>query len=149
MKRALFPGSFDPFSLGHHDIVLRSLRLVDEVIIGIGKNSAKSRHFSLEMLIPKIEESFKNYPQVKVASYEGLTANYARSIDAKFLIRGLRNTIDFEYEKSISHGNKFLWEDLETIFLVTEPALSAISSTIIRDLHKYGKDVSSLLPYKL
>ena len=146
---ALFPGSFDPFTIGHHDIVLRSLKLFDEVVIGIGKNSAKTRQFSLEFLIPKIEESFKNFNQVRVIAYEGLTADFAKTISAKFLIRGLRNTTDFEYENSIAEVNKFLWPELETIFLKTSPEYSSISSTIIRDIYKYGKDVSSFLPYNL
>ena len=149
MKRALFPGSFDPFTLGHHDIVKRSLNFVDEIVIGIGKNTSKSRYFPLEFLLPKIEEVFKDDSQVKVMSYEGLTADFARSINAKILIRGLRNTADFEYETGISQGNKFLWNELETIFMITNPALSAISSTIIRDIHRYGKDVNSFLPYRL
>jgi pantetheine-phosphate adenylyltransferase len=148
-KIAVFPGSFDPFTMGHFDIVLRSVRLFDQVIVGIGKNSSKSRYFSLEQLIPKIENAFAAYPKVKVLSYEGLTADFAKSISAKFLIRGLRNTTDFEYENSIAEANKFLWNELETVFLITNPRYASVSSTIIRDIHKYGKDVSSFLPYTL
>lgn len=148
-KIAVFPGSFDPFTMGHFDIVLRGIQLFDKVIVGIGKNTTKARYFNVELLIPKIEEAFLNYPQVQVLSYEGLTADFAKSISAKFLIRGLRNTTDFEYENSIAEANKFLWKELETVFLITNPLYASVSSTIIRDIHKYGKDVSSFLPYTL
>lgn len=148
-KIAIFPGSFDPFTLGHKDIVARSIHLFDEVIIGIGKNSSKTRAFDLEMLIPKIESAFVNFPQVRVLAYEGLTADFARKINARFLIRGLRNTTDFEYENGIAEANKFLWKELETVFLITSPEYASISSTIIRDIHRYGKDVSAFLPYAL
>lgn len=148
-KRAIFPGSFDPFTLGHSNIVLRSLSLFDEVIIGIGKNSAKVRYFELDYMIGKIEETFAKYPKVKVKDFEGLTADFARAEDARYLVRGLRNTTDFEYENTIAQANKYLWEELETIFLITDPALASISSTLIRDIHKYKKDVSRFLPYVL
>lgn len=148
-KRAIFPGSFDPFTLGHSNIVLRSLSLFDEVIIGIGKNSAKVRYFELDYMIGKIEETFAKYPKVKVKAFEGLTADFARAEDARYLVRGLRNTTDFEYENTIAQANKYLWEELETIFLITDPALASISSTLIRDIHKYKKDVGRFLPYVL
>jgi pantetheine-phosphate adenylyltransferase len=148
-KIAIFPGSFDPFTLGHKDIVSRSLNLFDEVIIGIGKNSAKTRYFQLEDLISRIQHTFKDQTGVKVMIYEGLTADFARNNGAKYLVRGLRNTTDFEYENGIAEANKFLWKELETVFLITKPEFASISSSIIRDLHRYGKDVSGLLPYKL
>ncbi|HEY8400080.1 MAG TPA: pantetheine-phosphate adenylyltransferase, partial [Cytophagaceae bacterium] len=144
---ALFPGSFDPFTKGHEDIVLRSLALFDEVVIGIGKNTNKTRYFSLDILIPKIESAFINHPQVKVMAYQGLTAEFAKQIGAKYIVRGLRNTTDFEYENSIAQANKYLWNELETVFLITTPSLASISSTLIRDIHKYGGDVSPFLPY--
>lgn len=150
MKRiALFPGSFDPFTKGHEDIVLRSLGLFDEVVIAIGNNSSKSRYFPLDYMEMKIKESFINQPKVKVTIFEGLTSNYAKTIGANFLLRGLRNTTDFEYENTICQANKFLNSELETILLITSPELAYISSSIVRDIHKYGGNVDAFLPYKL
>ena len=149
MKRiAVFPGSFDPFTKGHEDIVLRSVPLFDEVIIGIGNNASKKRYFDLDSMIPKIESAFNQYPQVKVIAYEGLTAEFAKANNANYIIRGLRNTTDFEYENSIGQANKHLWADLETVFLITSPHLAYISSTIIREIHKYGGEIDNFLPYK-
>lgn len=150
MKRiALFPGSFDPFTKGHEDIVLRGLRLFDEVVIGIGRNARKERYFPLEQMTQLIEGAFKAYSAVRVISYDDLTANVAREIGAKFLLRGLRNTTDFEYENGISQVNRYVYEDVETVFLITSPLLAPISSSIIRDLHRYGQQVDEFLPYQL
>lgn len=150
MKRiALFPGSFDPFTKGHEDIVLRGLKLFDEVVIGIGHNARKERYFPLEQMIRSIQEAFRDYPAVRVMSYEGLTANVARTEGAKFLLRGLRNTTDFEYENGISQVNRYVYEEVETVFLITSPHLAPISSSIIRDLHRYGQHVDEFLPYSL
>ena len=148
-KIALFPGSFDPFTKGHEDIVRRSLNLFDEVIIGIGKNTSKNRYFPLEVMVSKIESIFEKDKKVKVMPYEGLTADFAKKCEARFLIRGLRNTTDFEYENSIGQANKYLWNELETVFLITSPHLAYISSTIIRDMHRYGTNIDEFLPYKL
>ncbi|WP_258097847.1 pantetheine-phosphate adenylyltransferase [Marinoscillum pacificum] len=148
-KVAIFPGSFDPFTKGHEDIVLRSLNLFDEVIIGIGHNSKKTRYFDLDYMVNKIEEAFKDYDNVKVTVYDELTAMIAEKYNAQFLIRGLRNTTDFEYENSISQINKYLNTTLETVFLITSPELAPISSSIIREVHKYGGDVEPFIPYKL
>ncbi len=151
MKRiALFPGSFDPFTKGHEDIVLRGLRLFDEIIIAIGYNSGKNkRYFPIEVMIDHISKTFASYPNIKVQTYDELTAEYARKHNSHFLLRGLRNTTDFEYENSISQLNRNLNPDLETVFLITSPELAAISSSIIREVHRYGGDVSSFLPFKL
>jgi len=146
---ALFPGSFDPFTKGHEDIVLRGITLFEELIIGVGVNSTKQRYFPLDFMISKIEEAFKDYPQVKVMPYEGLTAVFAQKINAHFLIRGLRNTTDFEYENTISQVNKQQWKELETVFLITDPNQAYVSSSIVRDLHKHGADVKSFLPYSI
>lgn len=150
MKRiALFPGSFDPFTKGHEDIVLRGLKLFDEIYIGIGRNTSKQRYFPLEVMSGLIENTFVDYPAVKVVTYDDLTANVARGLGARFLLRGLRNTTDFEYENSISQVNRYVYEDVETVFLITSPHLAPISSSIIRELHRYGKNIDEFLPYKL
>jgi pantetheine-phosphate adenylyltransferase len=147
-KSAFFPGSFDPFTKGHEDIVLRALTLFDEVVIGIGQNSNKSRYFSLDKMKHYIETTFKDKP-VRVVTYQNLTANVAKEVGAKFIIRGLRNTTDFEYENSISQVNRHINQELETVFLITSPHLAPISSTIIRDLHRYGSEIGEYLPYTL
>jgi pantetheine-phosphate adenylyltransferase len=148
-KIALFPGSFDPFTKGHEDIVLRSLHLFDEVIIAVGHNTKKTRYFEIGMMIDKIKSAFANDSRVSVEVYDELTAKFAIKFNAKFLIRGLRNTTDFEYENSISQINKHLNPDIETVFLITSPELAPISSSIIREVHKYGEDVTEFLPYDL
>ena len=149
MKRtAFFPGSFDPFTKGHEDIVLRALTLFDEIVIGIGQNSNKNRYFNLEKMKGYIEGTFAGKP-VRVVTYQNLTANVAKEVGAKFIIRGLRNTTDFEYENSISQVNRHINEELETVFLITSPHLAPISSTIIRDLHRYGSKIDQYLPYTL
>jgi pantetheine-phosphate adenylyltransferase len=151
MKRiAIFPGSFDPFTKGHEDIVRRGLRLFDEVIIGIGYNSKKhNRYFDIDEMVQYIESTFTNGESVKVMVYNELTAQLANKIGAKYLLRGLRNTTDFEYENSISQVNRYLNEELETVFLITSPQYAAISSSIIREVHKYNGDITSFLPYTI
>ncbi len=149
-KIAIFPGSFDPYTLGHHDIVMRSLDLFDEVIIGIGYNSTKkSRYFEIDVMVEKVESVYENIPGVKVIVYNELTSTLAKKHNAKFLIRGLRNTTDFEYENTISQMNRYLNAELETVFLITSPRYAAISSTIIREVHRFGGDVSEFLPYNI
>jgi len=147
---AIFPGSFDPFTKGHEDIVLRGLQLFDEIVIAIGYNSTKSqRYFPIDFMIGKIKDTFKNYPQISVQTYSELTADLAKRYNAKFLLRGLRNTTDFEYENSISQVNRHLNSELESVFLITSPQYASINSTIIREVHKYKGDVSAFLPYSL
>lgn len=149
-KIALFPGSFDPFTKGHEDIVLRGLRLFDEIIISIGYNKAKSsRYFPIEKMVKCIESTFADYPSIKVLTYAELTAGFARKNEARYLLRGIRNTTDFEYENSISQINRKLYADLESVFLITSPQFAWISSSIIREVHGYGGDVSEFLPYQL
>ena len=151
MKRiAIFPGSFDPFTKGHEDIVLRGLSLFDEIIIAIGYNSEKNtRYIGIEKMVSLIRETFKDVPNISVQTYAELTAEFARKNKAKFLLRGLRNTTDFEYENSIGQVNRFLNAELESVFLITSPQFASLSSSIIREVHRYGADVSKLLPYKL
>jgi len=147
--RAIFPGSFDPFTKGHYDIVMRSIPLFDEIVVAIGQNTTKSRYFPIASMKEKILESFHKVPKVRVEVFNGLTADFARTVDARYIIRGLRNTTDFEYENTISQANKHVSPGLETMFLITSPHLAYISSTIVRELHKFGANVDEFLPYKL
>jgi pantetheine-phosphate adenylyltransferase len=147
---ALFPGSFDPFTKGHEDIVLRGLELFDEIIIAIGYNTQKSvRYFEIELMIDRISKTFQNYPNIRVAQFAELTAEFAKKNGAAYLLRGLRNTTDFEYENSIAQINRELYKELESVFLITSPEFAWISSSIIREVHRYKGDVSGFLPYKL
>ncbi|MEX0884197.1 MAG: pantetheine-phosphate adenylyltransferase, partial [Cyclobacteriaceae bacterium] len=131
-KTALFPGSFDPYTKGHHDIVMRGLNLFDEIIISVGHNTTKkSRYFDIEMMVEKINSIYEEMPKVKVILYNELTSSLAKKHQAGYLLRGLRNTTDFEYENTISQMNRYLNEDLETVFLITSPEFAAISSSII------------------
>jgi pantetheine-phosphate adenylyltransferase len=150
MKRvALFPGSFDPFTKGHYDIVIRGLKLFDEIIVAIGQNTMKKRYFPLELMIEKITETFAEEEKIKVVTYNELTASFVKKFDARYLLRGLRNTTDFEYENSIAQVNKYLNSDLESVFLITSPEYAAINSSIIREVHRYDGDINVFLPYKL
>ena len=151
MKRiALFPGSFDPFTKGHEDIVLRGLTLFDEILIAIGYNAQKDkRYFKIDYMIEKIQSAFVQYPQISVITYSELTAELAAKYKANYLLRGLRNTTDFEYENSIAQVNRHLNHNLESVFLITSPQYAYMSSSIIRDVHRYAGDVTPMLPYKL
>ncbi|MFY0627518.1 MAG: pantetheine-phosphate adenylyltransferase [Reichenbachiella sp.] len=148
-KIALFPGSFDPFTKGHEDIVIRSLQLFDEVIVAIGHNTNKRRYFEINQMVEHIKSAFKGDERIKVQIYNELTADLAKSTNARYLVRGLRNTTDFEYENSISQVNRYLNEGLETVFLITSPEFAHISSTIIREVHKYDGDISPFIPYQI
>lgn len=149
MKIAVFPGSFDPITSGHVDLVRRSLPLFDELIVAIGINSQKKYLFSLEQRMAWLEKVFKNEPKVKVGSFQGLTAHYCKKIGAKYLIRGLRNASDFDYEKTISQLNHIVGEGIETTFLISQPEYSHISSTIVREIIKGGGDASVFLPKEI
>jgi pantetheine-phosphate adenylyltransferase len=151
MKRiAIFPGSFDPFTKGHEDIVLRGLALFDEIVIALGYNTTKSqRYFKIDFMVDRIRETFKGYPNISVQTFSELTAEFARKNGAKYLLRGLRNTTDFEYENSIAQVNRTLNKELESVFLITSPQFAAINSSIIREVHRYSGDVSAFIPYSL
>lgn len=145
MKRAIFPGSFDPFTLGHHSIVMRTLAFMDEVIIGIGFNESKKGLLTLEKRMEGIRKVYADEPRVKVLAYSGLTVDFAREHEAEVIVRGIRSVKDFEYEEGIADINRKL-SGIETVFLFTEPEYSAISSSVVRELLHYGKDVSMFLP---
>lgn len=145
MRRALFPGSFDPITNGHYDIIERGIKLFDEVIVAIGINSEKNYMFSLEDRQSFIEKAFENEPKVKVMTYKGLTIDFCKDIDAQFILRGLRNPADFEFEKAIAHTNRKL-SKIETVFLLTAAKTSFISSSIVRDVIRNNGDYTVLVP---
>lgn len=145
MRRAIFPGSFDPLTLGHHDIIMRGITLFDEIIIAIGKNADKKYMFSLEQRMKFIEDTFKEQPTISVKTYQGLTVDFCRKENASFILRGLRNPADFEFEKAIAHTNRKLSE-IETVFLLTSSGKSYISSSIVRDVIRNNGDYTGLVP---
>ena len=149
MKIAVFPGSFDPFTTGHVDLVRRSLDLFDRVIVAVGVNSQKKYLFPLEQRLNWLEEVFATEERVSIDSYEGLTAHYCNKVGAQFLLRGLRNASDFDYEKTISQLNTIVGNGIETVFLISRPAYSHISSTIVREIIKGKGDASSFLPVEI
>ena len=145
MKRAIFPGSFDPITLGHFDIIKRGIGLFDELIIAIGVNADKKYMFSQEERKEFITEAFRGEDKIRVMTYSGLTIDFCREVNADFILRGLRNSGDFEFEKAIAHTNRKL-SDIETVFLLTSSAHSYISSSIVRDVIRNGGDISTLVP---
>ena len=145
MKKAVFPGSFDPITLGHEDVISRAIPLFDEIYIAIGINSNKKYMFSLDQRKKFIEECFQEYKNVKVVTYKGLTVDLCKKHDIDYIIRGLRNPADFEFEKAIAHTNRDL-APIETVFLLTAAKTSYISSSIVREVLINGGDVSSLVP---
>ncbi|RLD81416.1 MAG: pantetheine-phosphate adenylyltransferase [Bacteroidetes bacterium] len=145
MRRAVFPGSFDPLTLGHKDIIDRALPLFDEIIIAIGTNSSKKYMFDLEKRKEFIRKTYKDDPKIKVDTYKGLTIDYCKEIDSDFILRGLRNPADFEFEKAIAHTNRKM-SQIETVFLLTSADTSYISSSIVRDILQNKGDVSLFVP---
>ena len=145
MRRAIFPGSFDPITLGHEDIIKRGVHLFDEIIIAIGINAEKKYMFSLKQRKQFIEEAFKDEPTVKVVTYKGMTVDFCKEIKANFILRGLRNPADFEFEKAIAHTNRKLTK-IETVFLLTAANTSYISSSIVRDVIRNNGNYSILVP---
>jgi len=143
---AVFPGSFDPITKGHESIVKRAAALFDEIVIAIGINSTKEYYFPLEKRIEWLNKVFANEPKVRIEKYEGLTIDFCKKINAKYILRGLRTSADFEFERGIAQMNKAMMPDIETVFILTTPELSAINSTIVRDILKNDGDVSQFVP---
>lgn len=145
MRKAIFPGTFDPFTIGHYSVVQRALTFMDEVIIGIGINDSKRTWFSTERRVEMVRQLYANEPRVTIAAYDGLTVDFAKEHGAQFIVRGIRTVRDFEYEETIADINRKL-AGIETLLLFTEPELTSISSTVVRELLQFGKDVTPFLP---
>ena len=146
MKRAVYPGSFDPLTLGHLDIIRRSAGIVDELVVSVLHNSAKNSLFSTDERVSMIKEVTKDIPNVKVTTFDGLLVDYVRQIDASMIIRGLRAVTDFEYELQLTQTNHILNPEVETIFLTTNLQYSYLSSTIVKEIASYGGDISKFVP---
>lgn len=146
MKIAIFPGSFDPITIGHVNIIERALPLFDKIIIAIGVNTQKKYFYSLEQRMAWLNEIFIEEDKVEVDSYEGLTVTYCQKVGARYIVRGLRNSTDFDFEKTIAQMNVQIGNGIETVFLMSDPALSPISSSILREIIKSGGDASAFLP---
>ncbi|MCE2786918.1 MAG: pantetheine-phosphate adenylyltransferase [Bacteroidota bacterium] len=143
---ALFPGTFDPITIGHANIVERAMQLFDEIVIGIGINSSKSTLFDIEKREAWIKDMYKSNNKVRVVRYEGLTVECCQEVGANYILRGLRNMADFDYEKNIAQMNKLIYPNAETVFLMCDPAYTPISSSVVRDLIRNGGDASAYLP---
>ena len=145
-KIAIFPGSFDPFTIGHESVITRALPLFDEIIVAIGSNTNKKAYFSIEQRMQMIREVFSDTDRIKIESYEGLTVEYCRQKGARYLLRGLRTSSDFEYERAIAQTNKSMYPELESVFLLTLPEHTPIKSTIVREIIRLGGDASQFIP---
>lgn len=148
-KIALFPGSFDPITKGHKSIVERALPLFDKIVVAVGTNTAKNSVFPLEKRIEWIEKTFAQYDNVEVVTFNSLTVDFCREIGAKYILRGLRNSTDFQYERNIARINQELDSEIETIFLMTKPDDAAISSSLVREILSFGRDVSQFIPEEI
>ena len=145
-KVAIFPGSFDPFTIGHESVVRRAIPMFDKIIIMIGFNTSKQSFFPLEKRLRWIEQVFEDQPKIEVRPHEGLTVDFARSVGASYILRGLRTSADFEYERAIAQMNKKLYPPVETVFLLTMPEHTPINSSIVRDIILHGGDASMFIP---
>lgn len=148
-KIALFPGSFDPITKGHKSIVERTLPMFDKIVVAVGTNTAKNSVFPLEKRIEWIEKTFAQYDNVEVVTFNSLTVDFCREIGAKYILRGLRNSTDFQYERNIARINQELDSEIETIFLMTKPDDAAISSSLVREILSFGRDVSQFIPEEI
>ena len=144
-RTALFPGSFDPVTVGHIEVISRSLELFDKIIVGVGHNATKNYMFPLEDRLQWIRDSFQNVPQVEVETYTGLTLEFCKKVGARFILRGLRTSADFEFERSIAQMNHYLDNGIETIFILSSPQYAPVSSTIVRDIIRHGGDASAFV----
>lgn len=145
-KIAVFPGSFDPITIGHESILHRAMELFDKIIIAIGHNENKKAFFPLQVRLDMIKEVFSGEPKIEVIHFEDLTVNLCKRVGAKYILRGLRTSADFEYERAIAQVNKVMYPDLESVFFLTLPEHTSINSTIVREILKYGGDASKFLP---
>ena len=145
-RTALFPGSFDPLTLGHYDIINRAIPLFDKIVIGIGTNANKKYMFPIEKRVKFIKEAFQSFQMIKVIPYQGLTVNFCNEINAQFILRGLRNPADFEFEKAIAHANRAMNSKIEMVFLLTSSGKSYVSSSIVRDIIKNGGNYTKFVP---
>lgn len=143
---ALFPGTFDPITIGHVNIIERALALFDEIIVGVGYNSNKATLFPVEKRVAWINEIYKNEPKVRADYYEGLTVNFCKVTQANYILRGIRNMADFDYEKNIAQMNKIIYPGAETVFLMCDPAYTPISSSVVRDLIRNGGNAEDFVP---
>lgn len=149
MRIAVFPGSFDPLTKGHEEIVRKAVPLFDKIYVAVGENANKQSCFTLEQRLLWIRRSFSDEPSVEVAVYEGLTIDFCRKVNARFIVRGLRNSLDFQYEKDIAEANRHLAPEVETIFLLSSPALAHVSSSLVRELYHHHANYSEYLSYEL
>ncbi len=143
---AFFPGSFDPFTAGHYDVVLRSLKIFDQLIVGVGVNANKKTMFSEEERVRYIRTAFKDVPQVSVVAYEGLTVEFCKKNNISTIVRGIRSTTDYDYENMAAHANRFLNANIDTIYFPAYPEHTFVCSSVVRDIFKHGGDVSAFLP---
>jgi len=149
MRIAVFPGSFDPLTKGHEEIVRKAVPLFDKIYVAVGENANKHSCFTLEQRLLWIRRTFADEPSVEVAVYEGLTIDFCRKVNARFIVRGLRNSLDFQYEKDIAEANRHLAPEVETIFLLSSPALAHVSSSLVRELYHHHANYSEYLSYEL
>ncbi len=143
---AIFPGSFDPITRGHEDVITRAIPLFDKIIVSVGKNRDKKHYFSIDERVGFLKTVFAKYPKIEVDTYEGLTVDYCRKVGAKYILRGLRTSADFEFERSIGQVNRKLYPEIETIFFLTHPEYTALNSSVVRDILSHGGDASMFIP---
>ena len=146
MKSAVFPGSFDPITRGHESVIRRALPLFDEIYVAVGMNAEKKSYFTLEQRLEFIRQVFADAPKIKVVQYHGLTVDFCKKVNARYLLRGLRTSADFEFERSIGQINKKLYPEIETVFFLTDPQYTSLNSSIVRDILRNGGDASQFVP---